>query len=205
MGSATTLKARCCWKRALALTTSNRPKLYSAKFLNCSPRLKTFRTKYKNRTKANDSSLATYNPQNDLDPAATDLHYKMHRLSIERQNGTGLRQKAKWALYEEKQFRRLIENVRELVNGLVELFPATQELQRRLCNVEVSMIGINEGTPALREITAEQDKLLEDAILKVANDKGGFHNIVFSGSNNTGFQLGHNSGTISGIMFGKGN
>ena len=67
------------------------------------------------------------------------------------------------------------------------------------------MIGINEGTPALREITAEQDKLLEDAILKVANDKGGFHNIVFSGSNNTGFQLGHNSGTISGIMFGKGN
>jgi hypothetical protein len=28
--------------------------------------------------------------------------------------------------------------------------------------------------------------------------------IVFSGSGNTGFQLGHNSGTISGFRYGKG-
>jgi hypothetical protein len=31
----------------------------------------------------------------------------------------------------------------------------------------------------------------------------GSHKIVFSGSNNTGWQLGHNSGTISGVTFGK--
>ncbi|KAF2190296.1 hypothetical protein K469DRAFT_27243 [Zopfia rhizophila CBS 207.26] len=38
----------------------------------------------------------------------------MRQLSIERQNRTGLRQKAKWALHEEKRFRRLIEVI-ELV------------------------------------------------------------------------------------------
>jgi Skp family chaperone for outer membrane proteins len=47
--------------------------------------------KYKSRTKADDSSLTTYNPQTDLEPANADLHRKMRQLSIERQNRTGLR------------------------------------------------------------------------------------------------------------------
>ncbi|KAL9626667.1 MAG: hypothetical protein Q9164_007826, partial [Protoblastenia rupestris] len=92
--------------------------------------------KYKSRTKANDSRLTTYNLQTDLDPATADLHNKMRQLSIERQNQASLRQKAKWALYEEKHFRRLIEDITGLINGLVELFPACQEVQQRLCDVE---------------------------------------------------------------------
>ena len=161
--------------------------------------------KYKSRTKANDSRLTTYNLQTDLDPATADLHNKMRQLSIERQNTTGLRQKAKWALYEEKNFRRLIEEVTELINGLVELFPACREVQKRLCDSEVSTIGKNEGVPVLREIAAEQDKFLEDAFSKVTNHKGESNNIVFSGSNNTGFQLAQNFGTFSGgFTFGKG-
>ena len=159
--------------------------------------------KYKSRAKASDGRLMTYNPQTDLDSATTDLHNKMRQLSVERQNRTSLRQKTKWALYEEKSFRRLIEDVTELTHSLVELFPAIQEVQQTLCDHEVSTIGANEAIPALKEIAAEQDKLLEDAMLKAANNTSGIHNIVFSGSNNTGFQLAHNSGTISGITFGK--
>ena len=157
--------------------------------------------KYKRQTKANDSSLATYNSQTDLGLATADLHNKMRQLSMERQNKTALWQKAKWALYEEKHFRQLIEDVTGLINGLVELFPASQEVQQRLCDTEVSMMGVSEGLSILKEIAAEQDKLLETAISKVRNNGGGLHNIVFSGSNNTGFQLGHNSGTLSGITF----
>jgi hypothetical protein len=56
----------------------------------------------------------------------------------------------------------------------------------------------------LKEIAAAQDRMLEQAIAKatVAADKS--HHIVFSGSGNTGLQLGHNSGTMSEFTIGRG-
>ncbi|KAF2181394.1 hypothetical protein K469DRAFT_458835, partial [Zopfia rhizophila CBS 207.26] len=159
--------------------------------------------KYKSRTKPEDGSLVVCDPQTDLDPAMAELHYKMRQLAIERQNQSGVRQKTKWALYQEKQFRRLIEDITELVDGLVELFPAGQQSQRDLCDMEVSTIGRNESISVLRKIAADQDKLLEEAFTKASNNAERSHHIVFSGSNNTGVQVGHNSGTMTGFTFGK--
>jgi hypothetical protein len=158
--------------------------------------------KYKKRKEPQHDSLAAYDPQTDLDPVIAKLHEKMRQLAIERQNRSGVRQKAKWALYEEKQFRRLIEDIIELVDSLVELFPATQQSQRELCDAEVAAIGEGEGISVLREIAADQDKLLEDAIAKATNGADRSHHIVFSGNGNTGLQVGHNSGTMSGFTFG---
>jgi len=159
---------------------------------------------YKSRTAPQNDSLAVYNPQTDLDPAMAKLHNKMRQLAIERQNQSGVRQKAKWALYQEKQFRRLIEDITELVDSLVELFPAIQQAQRELCDTEVSAIGENEAISILKEIAATQDKFLEQAITKTTDSADKSHHIVFSGSGNTGLQLGHNSGTMSGLTFGRG-
>jgi Skp family chaperone for outer membrane proteins len=159
---------------------------------------------YKSRTAPQDDSLAVYNPQTDLDPAMAKLHNKMRQLAVERQNRSGIRQKAKWALYQEKHFRRLIEDITELVDSLVELFPATQQVQRDLCDTEVSVIGENEGISVLKEIAAAQDKFLEQAITERVDGADKSHHIVFSGRGNTGLQLGHNSGTMSGFTFGKG-
>ncbi|MCJ1274919.1 hypothetical protein MMC21_002717 [Puttea exsequens] len=184
--------------------TIEQAKALLGQILELSAEAEKFSEKYKSRTKANDSGLATYNLQNDLDLVTADLHNKMRQLSVERQNRTGLRQKAKWALYEEKSYRRLIEDITELIDGLIELFPACQEVQQRLCDNEVSTIGVSKGLPVLREIAAEQDKFLADAISKVENNQAGIHNIVFSGSHNTGVQVAHNSGTMSGITFGRG-
>ena len=153
--------------------------------------------KYKNRKKADDASLMICNPQTDLEPTMADLHLKMRQLSIDRQKRSGLRQKAKWALYEEKHFRRLIEDITELVNSLVDLFPASEELQRRLCATEVSMLGDNEGLSELKEIATAQDKFLADALAESSEHAGGSYSIVFSGDHNSGVQLGHNSGTMS--------
>ncbi|KAL5392166.1 hypothetical protein DPSP01_000686 [Paraphaeosphaeria sporulosa] len=159
---------------------------------------------YKNRTAPQDDSLAVYNPQTDLDPAMAKLHDKMRQLAIERQNRSGIRQKAKWALYQEKHFRRLIEDITELVDSLVELFPATQQAQRELCDTEVSAIGESEAISVLKEIAAAQDQFLEQAITKTTDGADKSHHIIFSGSGNTGLQIGHNSGTMSGFTFGKG-
>ncbi|KAL9588320.1 MAG: hypothetical protein Q9179_008005, partial [Wetmoreana sp. 5 TL-2023] len=68
----------------------------------------------------------------------------MRDLSIKRQNQTPLRQKAKWAFYEEKHFKRLIEDITSLVNDLIELFPAAQESQKQLCKTEVAEISAKE-------------------------------------------------------------
>lgn len=152
--------------------------------------------RYRGRTEPQDSSLAVYDPQTDLDPAMAKLHEKMRQLAIERQNRSGVRQKARWALYQEKQFRRLIEDITELVNDLDNLFPATQQSQRELCDIEVCAIGEGQDISVVREIAAAQDKLLEQAITKAAESAGKSHHIVFSGSRNTGLQVGHNSGRI---------
>lgn len=159
--------------------------------------------KYKSRVKSDDNGLV-YNPQTDLEPAMAELHQRMRQLAIDRQNRSSLRQKAKWALYQEKQFRRLIEDITELLDDLVELFPASQQSQRDLCDLEVSNIGETKATSALREIAADQDKLLEEAFTRATNAAETSHHIVFSGNNNTGLQLGHNSGTMTGFTFGKG-
>lgn len=119
---------------------------------------------HKNQTAPQDNSLVVYNPQKDLDPPIAKLHEKMRQLAIERQSHSGLRQKAKWALYQEKHFRRLIEDITELVDSLIELFPATQQAHRDLCDMEVSAIGENDSIFLLKEIAAAQDKFLEQAI-----------------------------------------
>jgi Prion-inhibition and propagation/SesB domain on fungal death-pathway protein len=158
---------------------------------------------YKSQRKANDTSLVVYNPQTDLESGMVQLHLKMRQLSLERQNRAGLRQKAKWALYEEKHFKRLIEDIVEHLNGLTELFSASHELQRNLCAEEVSQIS--EGLPVLKQIAADQDPTLAEALAKVSGGNTASYHTVFSGSNNSGLQIAHNSGTMSGFTFGKGN
>ena len=64
----------------------------------------------------------------------------------------------KWALYEEEDFRGLIEDVIGLVDRLIETIPVTRQTQRELCGVEVSEIGSDEGLPTLHNIAASQDK-----------------------------------------------
>ena len=132
-------------------------------------------TKFKSRASANDSSLMVLDVQEDMDAVHRSLHEKMRDLSIKRQNRTALRQKVKWALYEEKHFRRLIEDVIDLVNGLVETFPAAQQEQRELCEVEVSEIGTSDSLPILKEIIVSQDKDLEAAISKVLKSNVSVH------------------------------
>ena len=163
--------------------------------------------KYKIQNKSDSNSLAIYNPQTDLSSEMASLHEKMRGLSIKRQNNSGLRQKTKWALYEGEHFRQLIGNITKLVDDLVDLFPASKQSQRELCDAEVSVLGSGEAITVLQEIAASQDKLLEQAINAQARDStfAKSHHIEFSGNGNSGAQVGHNSGTMSGFTFGKGN
>ena len=159
--------------------------------------------KFKARARRSEQELLVHDTQTDLEPAALTLHNKMRDLSIKRQNQTGLRRKAKWALYEEKHFKRLIEDITSLVDDLIELFPAAQASQQNLCTVEVAEMNAKGNLPMLGTVVQGQDKLLETAIVEAINSRSpAASNISFSGSQNSGFQLANNTGTISNIRWG---
>jgi small-conductance mechanosensitive channel len=98
-----------------------------------------------------------------LDPAIRSLRDKLRNLSVGRQNITPLKRKAKWALYEEKHFRELVDDIKSTVDRLTDLFSSADSIQE-LCDQEAAEIVTHETRQVLGSIVAEQDKLLEAAI-----------------------------------------
>ncbi|KAM5466038.1 hypothetical protein MauCBS54593_006288 [Microsporum audouinii] len=143
---------------------------------------------------ANTSYLAVFDPATDLDPPARELHEKMRLFAIDRQKQTGLRQKAKWALYEKKNFSRLLEDITVLVDALVELVPASHSPQEELCRSEVAILARDETSLSLLKHTAaQQDRLLEVVTAGITNNNV---TATFSTPVSGGFQVGCNTGFI---------
>ncbi|KAI9039277.1 prion-inhibition and propagation-domain-containing protein [Aspergillus affinis] len=156
------------------------------------------------RLRRRNPSVPVLNAAEELDSVSASLHQKMEDLAKKRQGKSQLKQDQLTILYEEKNFIRLIDDISELVDGLVDLFPGIQEEQCRLCEEEVSGMNTNESVlPLLKEVAAGHDKLLSDTVVKVVQSTTAYTNsVVFSGVN-SGFQLGNNSGRISGVRFGS--
>ncbi|KAJ5982801.1 hypothetical protein N7451_012901 [Penicillium sp. IBT 35674x] len=155
------------------------------------------------RLRRRNPSVQVLDPAEELDSVSAALHVKMEDLAKKRQGKSELEQGQLTIIYEEKKFTRLIEDISELVDGLVNLFPGIQEEQRKLCEEEVSGLNTNESVlPLLKEIAAGQDKLLSDTVVKIIQSSTTYTNsVVFSGAN-SGFQIGNNSGKISAVRIG---
>lgn len=156
------------------------------------------------RLRRRNPTVPVLDPAEELDSVSASLHQKMEDLAKKRQGKSELEQDQLTIMYEEKNFIRLIEDISELVSGLVDLFPGIQEEQRKLCEEEVSGLNTSEAVlPLLKEIAAGQDNLLSDTVVKVIQSTTTYTNsVVFSGPN-SGFQIGNNSGKISGVRFGS--
>lgn len=142
--------------------------------------------------------------QSKLDTPPMSLHQKMRTLSFKRQGKEGFFKKTQWAVNQEKQLTKLIEDIRQLVDDLVGLmYRADAGLQRQLCEREVKEIGNGPGVALLRHAAANQDKLLAGVVTK-AMALPLSYTVAFSDDNNSGFQLGVNTGIISGTWFEGG-
>lgn len=130
------------------------------------------------KTKSKDSTeLQVYDANMDLEPSLRMMHDKMRGLALRRQRRSSVRQKAAWALYEKKYFDRLISDVAELVEGLIKLFPATQQRQSELIVEEVQEI---ESQPAFTEIKSaaeDVDSLLVSSVQQALTAQGS-HNFT---------------------------
>lgn len=121
--------------------------------------------KFVRNLRHSEEALQVGDAQAELEPIAFSLHNKMRNLCLRRQSRTGLQRKIKWALYEERHFRKLISDVGDLINNLVTLFPSIHPAQQRLCEAEVNELGTDEkALVILRDAAAEHDTDLEAAI-----------------------------------------
>lgn len=147
--------------------------------------------------------LAAYDPNTDMESQMLVLHERMRSLAQARQKKVGLIRKTKWALYERGHFMALLESIRTLLDDLEKIAPAGRDTQRGLCDEEVSSMAGNVDLPLLESVAAHQDPDLREAVKKVLDEKEErLPNVTFSGAGNRWFQLGHNSGSISGFIFG---
>jgi hypothetical protein len=158
---------------------------------------------YANRFKRKNPSTSTLDPAKELDSVSASLHQQMSEFAKRRQGDSELDPANDVAFYEEKYFVRLIEDTSTLVDDLIDLFPAVQAVQRKLCEEEVAeMNKIKDALPILKEVAAGQDKMLSDTVVKVIQSSTTYTNsVVFSGTN-SGFQIGNNKGRISNVRFG---
>lgn len=130
-----------------------------------------------------------------MDAAASSLHQKMVTLSIKRFTPKTILKKAKWALHKEKYLNRLIQDITELVTGLVELFPAAEPEQWRLCDEEGTELGSDPHVTLINDMVAEQYPQLSAAIKATSSGDTRTFNITFAGSKNYGLQQAYFSGT----------
>lgn len=79
--------------------------------------------------KRNPSSSGVLDPAKELDETTASLHQKFYTIVNARQGEADKEheEQAGLILYEEKNFTRLIEDIGDSVNDLVNLFPAVQE------------------------------------------------------------------------------
>jgi Prion-inhibition and propagation len=80
--------------------------------------------KFVRDTGPNDETLLVCDARAELEHTAFPFHNKMSSLCLGRQARTGLQRKIKWALYEEKHFRKLIDDITHFMDKLVTLFPS---------------------------------------------------------------------------------
>jgi hypothetical protein len=73
--------------------------------------------------------------------------------------------KTAWALRGRRYYKDLVESLRDIVNDLVELFPAMKEPQTEIAEAEVKELDAQD-LPALKAAIQEDDPILSDAVDK---------------------------------------
>ncbi|GKZ86478.1 hypothetical protein AnigIFM56816_001706 [Aspergillus niger] len=160
--------------------------------------------KLSGRFKKKNPAALTMDPLMELDNTAASLHQQMDLLAKGRQGNSAVNPDDALVIYQMKDFSRLIEDTNGLVDDLIELFPAVQDEQRKICEDEVSRLKkVQNGLPLLKNVAAGQDDLLRDTVVKAIQSTTTYNNsIVFTGEN-YGFQVGNNVGRIGNVRFGQ--
>ncbi|KAF7137111.1 hypothetical protein CNMCM5793_007175 [Aspergillus hiratsukae] len=103
--------------------------------------------------------LAILNPQ-DEDVAFQKVYNKIKDLVNQRKKAASILKRAGWALYHRSEFRSLIQDITNLIDGIEKLFPA-QEAQLAAVQEEIAQIDDEQSLKAVEFAAHEIDPLFE--------------------------------------------
>ncbi|EGU74155.1 hypothetical protein FOQG_19194 [Fusarium oxysporum f. sp. raphani 54005] len=101
----------------------------------------------------------------DMQPMVQRLHSRLGLVARQRQKRTGLLKKAAWALYDSKNFGKLVDQVVEFVDDLEKLFPVDTTC-RRLVELEIEEVDDEPSLLALQGAAAGTDSVLSEAVAR---------------------------------------
>ncbi|KAM5352993.1 hypothetical protein ACJ41O_005715 [Fusarium nematophilum] len=99
----------------------------------------------------------------DMQPVVRGLHGRLGVVARRRQKRTGLLKKAAWALYDGKNFDRLVEQITGFVDDMEKLFPV-EATRRKLVELEIEEVDDEPSLMALQDAAAGADSVLSEAV-----------------------------------------
>lgn len=142
--------------------------------------------KYKLEKKEDQMALQVWG-ENDMGVSLRSLHGKMKDVVKRRQKGASLGQKVSWALYRNKEFKRLVEDVTEFVGALEGVFPVAT-VTKQLSALDIAEV-IDEkdvsAEPSLKALEAaaeDIDEVLKETIKDVVATTTTYKNITMGDS-----------------------
>ncbi|KAH0421248.1 hypothetical protein CcaCcLH18_13551 [Colletotrichum camelliae] len=99
----------------------------------------------------------------DLRPVARRLHDRLGAIASQRQKNTSLAKKTSWALYDSKNFRKLLDEVTEFVEALEKLVPVEQ-VGQRLAKLEIEDMDDEESLSTLQTAAEGNDDVLAELV-----------------------------------------
>lgn len=103
----------------------------------------------------------------DMQPVFRRLHGHLGRTIAQRQKQTSLVKKAAWALYDGKNFDRLIGQITGLVDDLEKICPV-EAARRQLVQLAIEEVDDEPGLATIRDVAADTDKTLAEAAAQKA-------------------------------------
>ncbi|KAI1294041.1 prion-inhibition and propagation-domain-containing protein [Xylaria venustula] len=100
----------------------------------------------------------------DMQPVAQKLHSRLNTVVRQRQKQTSFLKKAAWALYDAKNFDKLVEQMTGFIDDLEKLFPV-EGVRRTLVEMEIEEIKEDEPSlKALQSAAADTDSVLSAVV-----------------------------------------
>jgi len=99
----------------------------------------------------------------DMPPMLRGLHDQLGAVARQRQKRTSLSKKVTWALYDAKNFDKLINEMTGFVDSLEQLYPGGTA-RRRLVEMEIEEVADKPSLLALQEAAGGTDSVLLEAV-----------------------------------------
>ncbi|RYC59946.1 hypothetical protein CHU98_g6258 [Xylaria longipes] len=97
-------------------------------------------------------------------PFAQKLHNRLDAIVRQRQKGTSFVKKAAWALYDGKNFEKLVNEITGFIDALEKLFPAKESVRHTLVEMEIEEVDDEPSLEALQNAAANTDSVLTQVV-----------------------------------------